>query len=311
MRVIFMGTPEFAVPSLHYLAQKSNNSLIAVVTTIDKPSGRGQLVSSSPVKMRAEALQLPVIQVLNLKDEVFLQNIKLLNPDIFVVVAFRMLPIELYSIPKLGAINLHASLLPYYRGPAPIQWTLINGETRTGVTTFQIDAGIDTGNILLQEAVDILPDETAGELSERLAEIGARLVVKTLDQFKSGTLTPQKQIIDIGSRAPKITPEMGLLNWNKSASAIVNLIRGLSPKPAAYTFFNDMKLKLYRAKIADICILNAPPGYVIESNPKKGLIVQAGEGAVEIISVQREGKKTITACELLRGIHIPEGSIFL
>jgi len=309
MRIIFMGTPDFAVPSLENLINNSKHTVISVVTAVDKPRGRGRRIFPSSVKTCALSLQLPVIQPLNLSDEEFLQKIRSLAPDVFVVVAFRILPEILFRITKYGAINLHASLLPDYRGAAPIQWALIRGEKKTGVTTFQINAGIDTGNILLKKEVEIKSDETAGELSERLANIGAGIIVETLDRMEAGTITPVIQDISKGSRAPKITPEILHINWNKSAQDVVYLIRGLSPVPAAHTYYKNTELKIYRARALDEADEKIATGTILKAHPKEGLVIKAGRGAVEIITAQREGKRQMPAVELLRGMHITEGEV--
>jgi len=310
MKVIFMGTPDFAVPTLENLVNNSKHNVISVVTAVDKPRGRGRKIFPSSVKTCALTFQLPVIQPQNLSDKEFLQKIRSLSPDVFVIVAFRILPEELFSIPKYGAINLHASILPEYRGAAPIQWALIHGEKKTGVTTFRIDAGVDTGNILLQKEVEIQPDETAGELSERLAEIGAGLIVETLDRLEAGTITPVIQDTRKSSRAPKITQEILRIDWNKSAQDIVYLIRGLSPVPAAHTYYKNIELKIFRARALVKANEELTAGTILKAHPKEGLVVKAGMGAVEVITIQREGKRQMSAAELLRGMNMREGEVF-
>ncbi|MFC1477442.1 methionyl-tRNA formyltransferase, partial [candidate division KSB1 bacterium] len=213
MKVIFMGTPAFSVPSLHEIYHHSGHEIIAVVTNIDKPQGRGKKLKPPPVKTAAMEHNLPVIQVKDLHDPDLAEEIAGLNPDVFVVVAFRILPDILLEIPRYGALNLHASLLPEYRGPAPIQWALIHGEEMTGITIMQIDSGIDTGDILLQEKVRIDENETAGELSERLSLIGAKLIAEALDGVENDMLSPLKQDMRQATRAPKITPDMQHINW--------------------------------------------------------------------------------------------------
>jgi len=311
MKVIFMGTPDFAVPTLEYLVNNGKHNVISVVTAVDKPRGRGRKIFPSSVKTCALSLRLPIIQPQDLSDNEFLQKVRSLAPDVFIIVAFRILPEELFSIPKYGAINLHASMLPEYRGAAPIQWALIRGEKKTGITTFRIDAGIDTGNILLQKEVEIQPDETAGELSKRLAKIGAELMVETLDRLESGTITPTIQNSRKSSRAPKITPEILHIDWNKSAQDIVYLIRGLSPVPAAHTYYKNIELKIFRARALDKTDEKPTAGTILKSHPKKGLVIKAGSGgAVEVITIQREGKRQMSAAELLRGMHMREGEVF-
>ncbi|MFC1514189.1 methionyl-tRNA formyltransferase [candidate division KSB1 bacterium] len=304
MKVIFLGTPEFAVPSLKYLIEHSNHDVLAVVTTPDKKQGRGRKIIPSPVAITAEEYNLPVFKPDSFDNPDFLSDMRKFDPDIFVVVAFRILPESLFTIPKYGTINLHASLLPKYRGAAPIQWSLINGENKTGVTTFLIDKGIDTGNILLQEETDIQPNETAGELSEKLSDIGSILIDKTLTKLEQREIKPIIQPKDAYSKAPKITQEITKINWNKSASEIVNLIRGLSPVPAAYTVYKDIKLKIFLANISEFDIPDAEPGKIINADSKRGLIIKAKTGSVVILDVQREGKKRMKSTDLLRGMEI-------
>ncbi|MFC1553915.1 methionyl-tRNA formyltransferase [candidate division KSB1 bacterium] len=304
MKVIFLGTPEFAVPSLKYLIEHSNHDVLAVVTTPDKKQGRGRKIIPSPVAITAEEYNLPVFKPDSFDNPDFLSDMRKFDPDIFVVVAFRILPESLFTIPKYGTINLHASLLPKYRGAAPIQWSLINGENKTGVTTFLIDKGIDTGNILLQEETDIQPNETAGELSGKLSDIGSILIDKTLTKLEQREIKPIIQPKDAYSKAPKITQEITKINWNKSASEIVNLIRGLSPVPAAYTVYKDIKLKIFLANISEFDIPDAEPGKIINADSKRGLIIKAKTGSVVILDVQREGKKRMKSTDLLRGMEI-------
>lgn len=310
MKVIFMGTPDFAVPTLEYLVNNGKHNIISVVTSVDKPRGRGRKIFPSSVKTCALSLRLPIIQPHDLSDNEFLQKVRSLAPDVFIIVAFRILPEELFSIPKYGAINLHASMLPEYRGAAPIQWALIRGEKKTGITTFRIDAGIDTGNILLQKEVEIQPDETAGELSARLAKIGAELIVETLDRLESDMITPAIQDSRKSSRAPKITPEILRIDWNKSAQDIVYLIRGLSPVPAAHTYYKNIELKIFRARALVEADEEPTAGTILKAHPKEGLVVKSGRGAVEVITIQREGKRQMPAAELLRGMHMREGDVF-
>jgi len=307
MRVVFMGTPQFAVPTLLHIAQNSHHEIVGVVTNIDKPAGRGRTIQSSPVKQTAERLGIAALQPLSLQDRDFISEVGKLSPDIFVVVAFRILPDSLICIPKHGALNLHASLLPKYRGAAPIQWALINGEKTTGITIFQIDSGIDTGGIILQKSVDIAPDEDAGELSERLADIGAGMMVKALDLIESGNALPVMQDSSQATRAPKITPELFHIDWNKPAENIVNLIRGLSPDNAPYAFLHDIKLKFYRARIVSEIPEKDPPGTVIRADQEGGFLIKAGKGAVQILKVQREGKRVMSFHDFLRGNRVGIG----
>ncbi len=309
MRVIYMGTPDFAVPALQYLAKNTHHDIAYVVTAEDKPQGRGRNLQPPVIKTRAQYLNIPVLQPQNLKDPTFLEKIRSAHPDILVVVAFRILPVELFTIPRYGAINLHASLLPYYRGPAPIQWAIMNGDKITGVTTFQIDAGIDTGKVLLQKKILIRDDETAGELAERLAKTGAQAVADTLGGMEAQTLKPVIQVEIESSHAPKITRENQPVVWSEPAYTIVNKIRALSPSPGAWTYYENTLLKLFRARSVESPGQKATPGSIIKANPNEGLFVQTGDCVVEILIVQREGKKILTAIELLRGTNIEEGHV--
>jgi methionyl-tRNA formyltransferase len=307
MRLIFMGNPLFAVPTLEKLLS-SKHEVAAVVTSPDRPKGRGKKPASPAVAETAKEKGLNLIQQENLAEKGFLAKISALAVAIFVIVAFRILPVELFSIPPKGAINLHASLLPKYRGAAPIQWALINGERETGLTTFSIQKKVDTGGILMQERVQIAPNETADDLSARMSIIGADLILQTLDLVESGEYKPIPQDNSQVSKAPKIKPSDGLIDWSLPAEKIVNLIRGLSSNPGAFTHFEGKKLKLYRAQVLDAA--NArKPGEVITANDKKGLVVKAGKDAVLVDEIQMEGKKRLPCCDYMRGCPIKEGLI--
>lgn len=306
MRLIFMGNPYFAVPALEKLLS-SNHEVAAVVTSPDKPQGRGKKLCSPAVADFARSRNLNLIQQDNLSDPHFLNTIKALAVAVLIVVAFRILPESLFSIPTHGAVNLHASLLPRYRGAAPIQWALINGETKTGLTTFIIQKRVDTGGILLQEEVAIDPDDTADDLSERMSQVGAELLVKTLDLLESGDYTPLPQDKSLATRAPKILPTDGLIDWTKPAGQIVNLIRGLSSKPGAYTIFEGKKLKIYRAQLCSEAHTAVQPGRIIRADNNCGLLIQTGKGAVEVREVQLEGKKRLPCCDYLRGCPMKAG----
>jgi len=309
MRVVYMGTPGFAVPTLKHLAQNTNHDIAYVVTAEDKPCGRGRKLQPPVIKTCAQDLKIPVLQPHNLKDTLFLEKIRSTHPDILVVVAFRILPVELFEIPRCGAINLHASLLPQYRGPAPIQWVVMNGEKTTGVTTFNIDTGIDTGKILLQKEILIGDSETAGELAERLAVTGARVVADTLDGIETRTLKPIAQEKIQASHAPKINRKNQPVIWSESSFNIVNKIRGLSPSPGAWTYYGNTLLKLFKARSVESAGQTATPGIILQADPNKGLFVQTGDGVLEILIVQREGKKVLAAKDLLRGTKIEEGKV--
>ncbi|MCX7987518.1 MAG: methionyl-tRNA formyltransferase, partial [Bacteroidales bacterium] len=246
LRLVFMGTPEFAVPSLKIL-HESRHDVVAVVTAPDKPAGRGMKIQQSPVKIYALDHSLPVLQPVKLKDPDFIKHLAEYKADLFVVVAFRMLPAEVWQMPPKGTVNLHASLLPQYRGAAPINWAIINGECVTGVTTFFIEQEIDTGQIIFSEKVDIDPNETAGELHDKLMNIGAKLLLKTVDAIETGAFQPipQNVISEIAPLkiAPKIFKDTCKINWNQSATHIHNLVRGLSPVPAAFAYLTSENLR--------------------------------------------------------------------
>ena len=306
MRIVFMGTQEFAIPSLRILLD--NKYVIAsVVTAPDKPRGRGQQLVPSPVKKFALQHTLPVLQPESLRDPLFVGQLRKLQPDLFVVVAFRILPLEVFSVPGHGAFNLHASLLPRYRGAAPIHWAIINGEKETGVTTFFLEEKVDTGNIILQARVPIGPDEAYGELHDRLAEVGAEIVLHTVRLIEMGRAVPKPQDSAEASPAPKIFKDQCKIDWTKSAPQVHNLVRGLSPTPSAFTAYAGKIIKVYRTRIAGL-ESNQPPGAVCEAN--KRLIVSAGSGTVEILELQQEGKRQMAAGEFLRGYRLETGTRF-
>ena len=303
-----MGTPEFAVPSLDKLL-KAGYNIIGVITAPDKPSGRGLQLSESAVKKYASAKSLKVLQPDKLKSPEFLEELKALNADLQIVVAFRMLPEVVWNMPQMGTINLHASLLPQYRGAAPINWAIINGEKETGATTFKLQHQIDTGNILLQQKIKIGKEETAGELHDRMKEIGADLLVKTINDLVTGTLkeTPQelttdnRQLTTYFHHAPKLSTETLRINWNKNVEEVYDLIRGLSPYPAAFTLLNGKTLKIYKAKkeITNPAIAAGE----FETDKKTFLKFACSNGYISITELQLEGKKKLNVEEFLRGYH--------
>lgn len=295
MNIVFMGTPEFAVPSLEKILQ-SRHKILAVVTGLDKERGRGQKLSFTPVKETALKNNLPVLQPDKLKDEAFIEELKNINADLFVIVAFRILPKEIFNMPKFGSFNLHTSLLPKYRGAAPMQWALIKGEHETGVTTFKLDEKVDTGNIYLQEKIKLSDEDTLGTLHDRLAELGAEAVVKTIDMIESGNYTLLPQDNSLATPAPKITKETGLINWNNSAEEIKNLIRGLSPFPGAYFHHNGKLIKIYKAKVSG---KNLKAGEFYQT--KEELLIGCGKDSLSIMELQQEGKKRMKIDEFLRG----------
>jgi methionyl-tRNA formyltransferase len=295
-----MGTPEFAVASLKKLVDENYN-VVGVITAPDKQAGRGLQLVESAVKRFAVANNLKLLQPPKLKDPGFIAELKALNADVQVVVAFRMLPEIVWSMPPLGTINVHASLLPEYRGAAPINWAIINGEMETGVTTFKLQQQIDTGNILLQEKINIEPDETAGELHDKLKELGAAVLIKTLEQLGSGQLVEKAQLIheDEVKHAPKIFTETCRINWNQPVKKIYDFVRGLSPYPAAFTTFQGRQLKIFKCEIVP-GEHNMQPGD-FDTDKKTYLKFAAADGYVVIKDIQLEGKKIINVSDFLRG----------
>jgi methionyl-tRNA formyltransferase len=298
-----MGTPDFAVPSLETLIQ-NGYPVAAVVTAPDKPRGRGQELSPTPVKNIALLHGIPLFQPASLTDPAFVESLRTLNPDLIVVVAFRILPKEVFTIPRLGSFNLHASLLPRYRGAAPINWAIINGETRTGVTTFFLEEKVDTGNMLLQSEIPISPEEDAGSLHDRLAALGAKAVLDTVKLIESGTANPTRQDNAAATPAPKIFKEDCHIRWNTPAAYIRNFIRGLSPHPAAYSMLSGKVLKIYRARLIG-GRASGQPGELIAS--ASSLHVSTADGLLALDDLQLEGRKRMTVEEFLRGYHPKTG----
>jgi methionyl-tRNA formyltransferase len=305
MRIVFMGTPEFAVTSLDELLM-AGCDVVGVVTAPDKPAGRGQKLNQSAVKEYAVAHGLKVMQPEKLKDQDFLDELKALEAELFVIVAFRMLPDIVWTMPARGTVNLHASLLPQYRGAAPINWVLINGEEETGVTTFFLKHDIDTGNLLFTEKTTLTGHETAGELHDRLKDKGAGLLVKTVKALESGrySIYPQSELIAETElkHAPKIFKEDCKIDWNKSSASVYNLIRGLSPIPTAFTELNGKVFKIYygEPQVEDTDI---PPGEFITDN-KTYLKFATTDGFISVTDVQLEGKKRMGIGEFLRGVKL-------
>ncbi len=308
MRIIFMGTPEFAVPSFINI-QNSNHEIVAIVTGMDKKRGRGQQVTETPVKQAAKSFDIPIIQPESLKSEEFIETLSSFNADIFVVVAFRILPRSVIGIPKFGTVNLHSSLLPKYRGAAPINWALINGDKETGVTIFQIEPKVDTGDILLQQSLTIDPLDTCKELHDKLSLIGAETLVKAIDGFEIGNLKKSKQNNTLATKAPKIFPEMGEINWDDNAEKIKNLIHGFSPFPGAFTNFNNKRLKILRAEYIDDST-NQPTGTILIKE-KNRLGIQTGNGTLFPLEMQKAGKKMLRIKEFLNGFQGNVGDKFI
>ena len=307
MKIIFMGTPDFAVPSLKAITA-SRHEIVGIVTSPDKPAGRGQIIHATPVKSSARELSIPIFQPESLKQPEFLNQLRNLKAAIMIVVAFRILPDEVLTIPPKGAINLHASLLPKYRGAAPINWALINGESETGVTIFQIRPQVDTGEILWQERVPIAVEDTFGSLHDRLAIIGATALVKVLDKIERDEIESIPQDHSAATLAPKIYPQLGEINWANSAHSIKGLIHGLSPTPGAYTFFKSKRIKILSAEWSD-AITEILPGTITVWN-KQRLGIQTGQGILYPRELQWEGKKILPVAEFLRGFKAGRGDRF-
>lgn len=323
MRVVFMGTPDFAVGTLRALIS-SRHEVAAVFTQPDKPKGRGKSVQITPVKEEALAAGIPVFQPVRLREESVLEQIRELAPEVIVVVAFgQIIPQAVLDIPRYGCVNVHASLLPKYRGAAPIQWAVINGEEFSGVTTMQMDAGLDTGDMLLTEKVALAPDETGGSLFNKLSVTGAQLLLKTLDALENGSVTPQPQPAESPTAyAAMLKKTDGEIDWSRSAAEIERLVRGLNPWPSAYTHLNGKTLKIWRAELyekagdadeektaaekaeKEMC---TAPGTVVKVT-KSELCVQTGDGVLSLTEVQLEGKKRMDTAAFLRGFSVAEGA---
>lgn len=303
LRIIYMGTPEFAVPSLQILVENGMN-VVAVITAPDKPKGRGQKLSTSPVKDYAVSQNIPVLQPRNLKSPEFLEELRSYNANLQIVVAFRMLPVVVWDMPEIGTFNLHGSLLPQYRGAAPINWAIINGEKETGVTTFFLKHEIDTGNIIFQEKEIIEEDDTVGSLYVRLMERGAQLVLKTVRAIAEGDYPqlPQDEDQEI-KHAPKIFKETCEIDWTKSSEEIYNFIRGLSPYPAAWTHLSGKKFKIYGAKKTSFQSAGENPGD-FDTDNKTYLHIQTGGSPLAITELQMEGKKRMDIESFLRGTKL-------
>ena len=304
--IVFLGTPDFAVAALDALVSAGFN-IVGVVTAPDKPAGRGMKLQQSAVKRYAEDKGLKLLQPEKLKNPEFLQELKLLNADLHVVVAFRMLPEAVWNMPPMGTINVHASLLPQYRGAAPINWAIINGEKETGVTTFKLQHEIDTGNILLQEKIAICEDETAGELHDRLKELGAKVLVSTIAGIVNGSIVEQPQSTPNNGQltikhAPKIFTDTCEIDWNKTVDEVHNLIRGLSPYPAAFTHINGKLLKVYRSQKEFTKPNTSPGGF--ETDNKSFLKFACSNGYISVLELQLEGKKRMNIEDFLRGNKI-------
>ena len=307
MRVVFMGTPDFSVPTLECIIE-AGHEVIGVVTQPDKAKGRGKKVVYTPVKEKALEHGLTVYQPRRAREPEFIEQMRALNPDVMVVVAFgQILPKELLDIPKYGCVNVHASLLPKYRGAAPIQWAVIRGEKVSGVTTMQMDVGLDTGDMLLKTEVSLAEDETGGSLHDKLSVLGGDLLIETLKGLEAGTIVPEKQDdSQSGEYARMLDKSLGKIDFSMRAEEIERLIRGLNPWPSAYTSYNNKTMKLWKARVVPGG--EAVPGQVLAVD-KKGFTVQTGDGALQILELQMEGKKRMDAGAFLRGCPLTAGEI--
>ena len=306
-RMVFLGTPQFAVPTLRALIHEGYD-ILSVVTQPDRPKGRGQKLTPPPVKILAEENNLTILQPERLDDS-FLNLLLPLKPDLLVVIAFgQIIPGRVLSSVKEGGINIHASLLPKYRGSAPIQWVIINNEKKTGLTTMCMDEGLDTGPILLQQEVDILEGETAGQLHDRLSSFAPGLLIKTLQGLAEGTIEEKKQDDSLVTYAPKLTKEQGLINWSWSAERLCGLIRGLDPWPGAFTYYNGEMLKLFGCLLADDRQTSSVPGRV-KGLAEKGLDIETAKGYIIVREIQSPGKKRLSSEEFLKGSQLSSGSM--
>lgn len=298
-----MGTPEFAVPSLKILID-NGYPIPAVVTAPDKPRGRGQELSPTPIKQLSLQHNISVLEPESLKDPVLVRHLGNVSPDLVVVVAFRILPREIFTIPRLGSFNLHASLLPKYRGAAPINWAIINGETETGVTTFFLQEKVDTGNVLLQARVPISDDDDAGTIHDKLADIGAEIVLHTVRLIEQGKAVPRSQDESLASPAPKIFKEDCRIHWDQPAVRIHNLIRGLSPYPAAFAMHNGKLLKIFKSRLTGLGSTGVPG---TASVTPTSLRISTADAMLELVDLQQEGRRKMGVEEFLRGYRIMDG----
>jgi len=309
MKVVFMGTPDFAVPSVAALAL-GGQEVVGVITQPDRPKGRGKKLSSPPVKEVALAYGLKVFQPEKIKDGKFLDTLRALAPEVIVVAAYGcILPREVLQLPEKGCINVHASLLPKYRGAAPIHRAIINGEKETGITIMYMSEELDAGDIIRQASTEITEEDTAGTLHDRLAEMGASLLLKVLKDIEKGQINRLKQDHKRATYAPPLTREDELICWEKSSREIFNHVRGMNPWPGAYTRWDKSVLKIWRVQVVDNHNIQGSPGEVLECDQHKGITVCTGSGAVRILELQMQGKRRMTAAEFLRGRQVPPGTV--
>jgi methionyl-tRNA formyltransferase len=308
MRIVFMGTPEFAVPSLEALL-KSGDQVVGIVTQPDRPKGRGQVLTPPPIKLIAQREGIPFLQPVKIKVPEFLAALAAWKPDLIAVTAYgRILHSPILTLPPMGCMNVHGSLLPKYRGAAPVQWAVINGEAETGITTMMMDEGMDTGAMLLQESLPILPEDTAGSLAPRLAVLGGKLLVETIARLKAGMITPQPQNHALATLAPPLKKEDGVIDWTTSASNIANRVRGLSPWPGAYTYIGSERWMVWSATQSpgkpDVM-----PGTIIEVT-KQSIQVATGDGVLALKEIQPSNSKRLTVAQYLAGHRVSAGQRF-
>lgn len=309
MKVVFMGTPEFAVPSLQKLIDEKYN-IAAVVTQPDRPKGRGKKTLPPPVKELALKYNIPVYQPEKVRNPDFIEILRSIGPDLIIVIAFgQILPKEILDMPKFGCINVHGSLLPKYRGAAPIQWSIINGEEVTGVTTMFMDEGMDTGDMILKREIPIESRDTAGDLHDKMSIVGAELLQETLDELIRGNIRRENQNSEEATYAPMLYKEMGLINWSENSDKIINLIRGLTPWPSAYTFYKDQMIKVWKAEDYNKHYEEKSIGEIVEVIKDKGLVVKTGDGSLLITEIQAQNGKRMTVEEYLRGHEIEKNTI--
>lgn len=312
LNIVFMGTPDFAIPTLQRLIA-SDHTVTAVVTQPDRPKGRGKRLAAPPVKVVAERYNIPVLQPRRVKAPEVREQLEAFAPDVMVVIAYgQILPQSILDVPRFGCINVHASLLPKYRGAAPFQWAIIRGETETGITTMLMDQGMDTGDILLQRACAIQPDDTAQTLHDSLAQRGADLLLETLERLEAGELTPIPQRHDEATYAPLLKKTDGRIDWREPAETLVNTIRGMSPWPGAYTTFRGTTVKLLKAAlesrpVADFAGTEAAPGTVVALDPRRGPVIATGHGFLRILEIQPQNKQPMKCSDFCRGYHLKVG----
>lgn len=308
MKICFMGTPEFALPTLKALAE--NHEVVAVISQPDKPKGRGKKLQPTPVKELALKLNLEVYQPAKIKDTAFIDVLKQLNADIFIVIAYgQILSEEVLNIPKFGCINVHGSLLPKYRGAAPIQWSIIDGEEVTGITIMQMDKGLDTGDIILQKQIPIHMDDNSGILHDKMSHLGAEALLEALKLIENGTAKFTKQDDSLSTYASMLTKKTGHINWEYDSQKIINLIRGLNPWPSAYTYINENEiLKIWNAKLSDVKY-SGVNGEVLKIDVKEGITVKTGDGAIVLTEVQGKSGKRMKATDYIMGHNIDTGII--